>query len=69
MLKIWKFSMTSIIIQMFFPIQDTMWNKLIFLKSQAAKKTDCLSITTDVFIYKVVKMMELEITSEVACST
>ena len=35
--------------------------------SQGLKKTDCCGITTDVFIYKLVKMME--ITSELARST
>lgn len=63
--------MRAIIVQGFCPIQwvggqDTTWNRPIPPKSQAAKKTDCLSVATDVFIYKVVKMMESEITSKLA---
>lgn len=45
---------------------NTTSKKLIFFKS--GEKTDCWHITTDGFIYKAVKMMELEITLEVACS-
>lgn len=41
------------------------WNTPIFPKSQAPKKTDCL---TDEVIYSIVKMIELEITSELAWS-
>lgn len=59
--------MSAVIVQGFCHIQwvggqDTTWNKPISPKSQAAKKTDCLSVATDVFTYKVVKMMKSEIT-------